>query len=68
MTHIISYAYPTSTVALQLKMPKGCYVLEIEGQPTKGFPTLNDALAVVPEGSEPGRWSIDHPANHLFAV
>ena len=67
-THLIGYFYPSSFHAQKLKMPQGGWSLrqwegDEERLPIIGFATYADALAAVPEGSVPGRWSIDHPAN-----
>ena len=71
-THSIAYAYPTSPDAERLKMPDGGYTLLVKNLSEDslttyliGFPTLEKALAAVPKGSVPDRWSLDNIENSL---
>ena len=67
MIHCISYAYSTSHAARKLGHgPTGCYILTI-GSIDRAFPRLSDAIAAaIDAGTEPDRWSIDHPSNARF--
>ena len=61
MKHTICYAYPTSDLAL--KVGKHGYVVN----ETRQFDVYSDALEYAKAlGTEPDRWSIDHPANASF--
>ena len=61
MKHSICYAYPTSDLAE--KVGKHGYVVNNTHQ----FDAYEDALAYAQSlGSEPDRWSIDHPSNSTF--
>jgi hypothetical protein len=61
MKHSICYAYPTSDLAE--KVGKHGYVVN----DTHQFDAYEDALAYAQSlGSEPDRWSIDHPSNSTF--
>ena len=61
MKHEICYAYPTSDLAE--KVGKHGYVVN----DTHQFDAYEDALAYAQSlGSEPDRWSIDHPSNSTF--
>jgi len=61
MKHLICYAYPTSDLAN--KVGKHGYVVNDAHQ----FDEYSDALAFAQIlGTDPDRWSIDHPANSTF--
>ena len=61
MNHIICYAYPTSDLAN--KVGKHGYIVNDAHQ----FDEYADALAYAQTlGTEPDRWSIDHPKNATF--
>jgi hypothetical protein len=65
--HTISYAYPSSSMACSLKRASdGCWVLQA-GESIAPYPSYADALkAAAAEGSQPSRWSVDHPFNANF--
>ncbi len=66
--HVISYAYPSSDVAKQLgQAERGCFVVRLVGE-TFAHATYSACVAhVVPLGTRPGRWSMDHAWNqHLY--
>jgi hypothetical protein len=61
MKHTICYAYPTSDLAN--KVGKHGYVVNDAHQ----FDLYEDALSYAQTlGTDPDRWSIDHPANSTF--
>lgn len=61
MNHLICYAYPTSDLAN--KVGKHGYFVNDAHQ----FDEYSDALAFAQTlGTDPDRWSIDHPANSTF--
>lgn len=64
MNHEIGYAYPTSDYAT--KMGKHGVYVEHKGKLTP-MVSYDAALAhVAALGTEPSRWSIDHPKNASF--
>lgn len=66
-THTISHAYPTSPMAMAHMCEKaGCFILEL-GQSQTPYTSYDDALkAALSLGSDPSRWSMDHPLNNRF--
>ena len=66
--HEVSYAYPSSPLAIQLGYSgTGCFVFSKRGQ-TLPFTAKSDALVWASlSGTRPMRWSIDHPANQHLA-
>jgi hypothetical protein len=65
--HCIGYAYASSPMACVLKMgAAGCYYLQSAGA-LSAHGTYSQALAAASAlGTEPGRWSMDHPQNAQF--
>jgi hypothetical protein len=70
--HVFTKASTTSPDAERLKMPDGGYTLLVKSLSEDslttymiGFPTLEKALAAVPKGSVPDRWSLDNIENSL---
>ena len=65
--HRIAYAYPSSETACKVGRGKsGCYVVKTAGKmvPEDSY---DAALANVKAlGTQPGRWSVDHPLNAHF--
>lgn len=66
-THCLSYAYPTSAVAVAHSCGvTGCYVLEF-GLAQTAFKEFGEAIAAMKLlGSLPERWSIEHSLNIRF--
>ena len=66
-THSIAYAYPSSTLARQMRRSaSGCYTVTI-GSKTTSHETYPDAAAFAATlGTEPHRWSMDNPENTRF--
>ena len=65
-THTIAYAYPSSTLARQMRRSAtGCYTVTV-GSKTTAHATYAEAVACAAAlGTEPGRWSMDNPACDL---
>ena len=63
--HKISYAYPSSQNAGKAGLKSGGWCLEVGGKLT-GHASYSVAVAAIPAGSKPDRWSADHPANARF--
>jgi hypothetical protein len=66
--HVISWAYPSSPRAVALGFPgAGCYVLRVHGEDPHGYDLYATCVAVVGAlGTNPGRWSMDHPAHAKY--
>lgn len=65
--HVIGYAFPTSSLAKKLGFSRtGCYTVEVAGtvSPVKTFSEAKTCVEKL--GTEPGRWSWDHPLNSHF--
>ena len=62
--HTIAYAYPSSTLAQQMRRSaKGCYTVTV-GSNTTAHDTYSEAVACAAAlGTEPHRWSMDNPGN-----
>ena len=59
--HEIGYAYPSSSMAKDVGYEnRGAYYLKIDGV-VGGFESYEAAVAAVPAGSKPSRWSMDNP-------
>ncbi len=65
--HLISYAYPTSPVAVRLKRAReGCYAVTTD-MAALPFPSYREALDHVETlKTTPQRWSMDHPLNRKY--
>jgi len=66
--HFIGYAYPSSVIADAVGHPNGCHYYT---RGTKGsitvFATYEATLQhALTQGTEPSRWSKDHPLNAKF--
>lgn len=63
--HTITYAYPSSLNAARVgRAAQGAYCLAV-GTSIQGYDTYQAALAAV-AGTQPSRWSMDHPLNARF--
>ena len=71
--HIIGRAVPNSAYAMAraTAFPDGCYYYTSrdDGVPEMSFATLADArLFADSVGTEPSRWSLDHPENAAYLI
>lgn len=63
--HVIAYAYPNSTTARAFGCAeRGCFVVHLVGEMFAHTTYACCVAHVVPLGTRPGRWSMDHPWNH----
>lgn len=53
-TKSLNYAYPTSSVAIKLRMPSGCWYISINGTPIAAFDTKKKMEALSYFESEEG--------------
>jgi hypothetical protein len=65
--HKIGYAYASSINAKRVgRSREGAYCLEAHGQ-ISGYEAFSQALAAAARrGTQPARWSMDHPLNERF--